>query len=148
MSQSASASSEGFRDHGVFLLRLLLGGVLVVHAAGSLLSLAAAGGQGLATIYSLVVAETIVGVSLLIGFQVRWVALGAVVVLLASAWLVGGASWLVDGTGAGREVPILLAVVAVAQFLLGDGRYAITRSALLRWRRNREAEREQHVQAA
>lgn len=141
MSQSASASSEGFRDHGVFLFRLLLGGVLVAHAAGSLLSLAAAGGQGLATIYSLVVAETIVGVSLLIGFQVRWVALGAVVVLLASAWLV-------DGAGAGREVPILLAVVAVAQFLLGDGRYAITRSALLRWRRHREAAPEQHVQTA
>lgn len=139
---SQIAASEKIRDHGIFLLRLLLGALFVAHAAGSLLSLPASGEHAPGTVYALVVAEIIVGVSLLIGFQVRLAAIGAVVVLAVSSLLLGSSGWLFPGSAGGREVPVLLALLAVVQSLLGDGRYAISRSLLLRWRRNRQEDQQ------
>lgn len=139
---SQIAASEKFRDHGIFLLRLLLGALFVAHAAGSLLSLPSSGEHAPGAVYAIVVAEIIVGISLLIGFQVRLAAIGAVAVLAASGWLLGGSGWLIPGSTGGREITVLLALVAIVQSLLGDGRYAISKSLLLRWRRNRQEDQQ------
>jgi hypothetical protein len=51
-----------------------------------------------------------------------------------------GGSWLVPGSRSGREIPLLLGFIAFVQFLLGDGRYVVSKSALLRWCRGQQAQ--------
>jgi putative oxidoreductase len=69
------------------------------------------------------------GAMLILGIYARWVALALIPALLgAIIWAHGGAGWVFNAPGGGWEYPLYLIVLSVAQFLLGDGRYALRSS--------------------
>ncbi len=76
--------------------------------------------------YVTIAAELGAGVLLIAGFATRWVALATVSILLGAAWVHLPNGWVFSAQGGGWEYPVFLAVVAVVQFLLGDGAYGLS----------------------
>jgi putative oxidoreductase len=70
-------------------------------------------------------AELIGGALILLGIGSRWVSAALVPVLLGATWAHAGNGWLFSAPGGGWEYPAFLALAAVAQALLGDGRFAL-----------------------
>jgi putative oxidoreductase len=70
-------------------------------------------------------AELIGGALILGGLGTRWVALALVPVLLGATWAHAGNGWLFSAPNGGWEYPAFLAIAAVAQGLLGDGKFAL-----------------------
>jgi len=81
---------------------------------------------GYATFY----AEAIGGVLLVLGVQTRWVAAALLPILAGAVWAHSGNGWMFGYPNGGWEYPLYLVVLAVAQILLGDGAYALSRSWL------------------
>lgn len=71
-------------------------------------------------------AELIGGALILSGLGTRWVALALVPVLLGATWVHAGNGWLFTAPNGGWEYPAFLAAAAVAQALLGDGKFAVS----------------------
>lgn len=71
-------------------------------------------------------AELIGGALILAGVCSRWVAAALVPVLLGATWAHAGNGWLFSAPNGGWEYPAFLAAAAVAQALLGDGKFALT----------------------
>ncbi len=90
--------------------------------------------------YVVFAAEAGGGILLVLGVQTRWVALALVPVLIGATWTHWGNGWMFGYENGGWEYPLYLTVLAVAQVLLGDGRWALMPSrplsALLRLRPN------------
>ena len=80
--------------------------------------------------YVVFAAEAIGGILLILGIQARWVALAVVPILVGATWAHWGNGWMFGYTNGGGEYPLYLTLLAVAQFMLGDGAYALVRSAL------------------
>jgi putative oxidoreductase len=125
------------RDYGVLLLRVSLGAMFLAH--GLLLKVATFGLAGTAGFfeslglpaglaYLTVLAETLGGVLLILGVQTRWVSLALLPILLGAVWVHAGNGWVFSAANGGWEYPAYLAVLAVAQALLGDGAYALSPS--------------------
>lgn len=72
------------------------------------------------------VAELVGGALILIGAWSRWVAAALVPVLLGALSVHAGNGWLFTNANGGWEYPAFLTAAAIAQALLGDGRYAVT----------------------
>jgi len=70
-------------------------------------------------------AELIGGALILAGLGTRWVALALVPVLLGATWVHAGNGWLFTAPNGGWEYPAFLAVAAITQALLGDGKFAL-----------------------
>jgi putative oxidoreductase len=79
--------------------------------------------------YAVFFVEAIGGTLLILGAYARWVALALLPVLIGAAWTHWSNGWLFTNANGGWEYPVFLAAAAVAQFLLGDGAYAITSRA-------------------
>ena len=75
--------------------------------------------------YVVFLAEAIGGLLLLAGVYTRWVALALVPILIGAAWVHWPNGWLFTAPNGGWEYPVFLSAAAVAQFLLGDGAYAM-----------------------
>ena len=75
--------------------------------------------------YAVFFAEAIGGILLLAGVYARWTALALVPVLIGAAWVHWPNGWLFTAPNGGWEYPVFLTLAAVAQFLLGDGAYAL-----------------------
>lgn len=71
-------------------------------------------------------AELVGGALILAGVYSRWVAAALVPVLLGATWAHAGNGWLFSAPNGGWEYPAFLAAAAVAQALLGDGKFALT----------------------
>jgi len=71
-------------------------------------------------------AEIAGGAALIVGFQVRWVALALIPVLLGATWAHAGNGWLFTSAKGGWEYPAFLTVAALVQALLGAGVFALT----------------------
>ena len=84
-------------------------------------------------------AEIAGGAALIVGFQVRWVALALIPVLLGATWAHAGNGWLFTSAKGGWEYPAFLTVAALVQALLGAGVFAL---------RGGRAERASRLQAA
>lgn len=128
------------RDYGVLLLRVSLGVMFLTH--GLLLKVMTFGlagtagffeslGLPAALAYLTVFAEIAGGVLLILGVQTRWVALALLPILVGAFWVHAGNGWVFSGPKGGWEYPAYLAVLAVAQALLGDGAYALSPSRSL-----------------
>ena len=76
--------------------------------------------------YVVFVAEGLGGILLILGVQVRAVALALLPVLLGATWVHAGNGWLFSNSGGGWEYPLFLTVATAAQALLGAGAYALT----------------------
>jgi len=128
------------QDTAILLLRVSLGVMFLAHSV--LLKLMTFGLPGTAAFfvgvglpgwlaYATFAAEAIGGALLLLGVQARWVALALSPVMLgALAWVHAANGWVFTSPNGGWEYPLYLFVLCVAQFLLGDGPYALSRSRL------------------
>lgn len=71
-------------------------------------------------------AEAVGGVMLILGVKSRWVALGLLPALVgAIVFAHARIGWVFTAPGGGWEYPLYLAMASIAQFLLGDGRFAL-----------------------
>jgi putative oxidoreductase len=71
-------------------------------------------------------AELAGGALLLAGLGTRWVSAALVPILVGAAWAHAGNGWLFSAPNGGWEYPAFLVAAAIAQALLGDGRYAVS----------------------
>ncbi len=136
-------------EHATFLLRLALGIMLIAHSW--LLKLFVFTLPGTANFfqslglpswsaYAVFAIEAVAGILLVLGIQSRWVALTVVPILAGATWAHWGNGWLFNNTNGGWEYPIYLTLLAFVQFLLGDGSFAVKRSAALPGLTGRDAE--------
>lgn len=125
-------------DLGIALLRVSLGAMYLAHSIVlKLLTFSLAGTADYFESISLpgwlayvtFAAEAVGGVLLVLGIQARWVALALTPALLgAIIWAHAGNGWVFNAPGGGWEYPLYLIVLSVAQALLGDGAFALSRS--------------------
>jgi putative oxidoreductase len=77
------------------------------------------------TAYAVTFAEIAGGVALILGVRSRIVSAALLPVLLGAAFAHWGNGWVFSAPNGGWEYPAFLAVSAVVQILLGDGRLAL-----------------------
>ncbi len=70
-------------------------------------------------------AELIGGVLILLGLGTRYAAAALIPFLIGATWAHAGNGWLFSAPNGGWEYPAFLAAAALAQALLGDGRFAL-----------------------
>ena len=116
------------------LLRVSLGTMFIAHAllkyyvftlpgtAQFFESLGLPGALAYATFW----AELAGGVLILAGVYSRWVSAALIPVLVGATWAHAGNGWVFTAPNGGWEYPAFLTVVAAAQALLGDGRFALS----------------------
>lgn len=78
--------------------------------------------------YVVFASEAIGGTLLVLGAQTRWVALALVPILAGATWAHWGNGWMFGYENGGWEYPLYLTLLAICQFMLGDGRYALVPS--------------------
>lgn len=130
--------------YAALLLRVALGAMFLAHSvwlklfvftlpgtAGFFASLGLPGWLA----YAVFAAEAVGGTLLILGVQARWVALALMPVLAGATWAHAGNGWMFGYEGGGWEYPLYLTVLALAQALLGDGRYALSPSRPIAGRR-------------
>jgi putative oxidoreductase len=71
-------------------------------------------------------AELVGGALILAGVYTRWVSAALVPVLIGATWAHAANGWLFSALNGGWEYPAFLTLVAAAQALLGDGKYALS----------------------
>ena len=127
------------RSYGVFLLRVALGVMFLVHSVVyMLLTLTLPGtakffvsiGLSAWLAYATFLAEALGGILLVLGIQTRWVALFLSPILIGATWAHAGNGWLFASENGGWEYPLYLFVLCIAQAMLGDGAYALAPSRL------------------
>ena len=115
------------------ILRIALGAMFIAHALlkyyvftlpGTAQLFESLGLPG-ALAYLTFWAELIGGALILAGVYSRWVSAALVPVLLGATWAHAANGWVFTSANGGWEYPAFLAAAAVAQALLGDGRYAL-----------------------
>jgi putative oxidoreductase len=122
--------------YAALILRVSLGALFIAHgllkwmvftlpgAAGFFESLGLPGWGA----YAVTFVELAGGIALIAGFHARYVALALVPILIGSIVLVhGGNGWQFGNQGGGWEFPAFWTVALLAQFLLGDGAFAVVR---------------------
>jgi len=128
---------ERIAPQAVFLLRVTLGVMFVAHSLylklfiftlpGTAQFFQSIGLPGWSA-YVVFILEAVGGVMLILGIQARWAALVLVPILAGATWAHWGSGWLFTNENGGWEYPAYLTILAFAQFLLGDGAYALVRS--------------------
>ena len=76
--------------------------------------------------YAVFFLELFGGLLILAGAYSRCVAAALIPVLLGATWAHSGNGWLFTSPNGGWEYPAFLTLAAVAQVLLGDGKYALS----------------------
>jgi putative oxidoreductase len=71
-------------------------------------------------------AELVGGALILAGVYSRWVSAALIPVLIGATWAHAANGWLFTAPNGGWEYPAFLTLVAAAQALLGDGKYALS----------------------
>lgn len=69
------------------------------------------------------------GIMLILGIQARWVALVLAPIMAGATWVHWGNGWVFDSANGGWEYPMYLTLLALVQVMLGDGAYAVNKSA-------------------
>jgi putative oxidoreductase len=119
--------------YAALVLRLALGLMFIAHSLLKVLVFTLPGTVGFFQslglpgffAYITIVAEIAGGIALIAGFQVRWVALALVPVLLGATWVHSGNGWLFTSAKGGWEYPAFLTVAALVQSMLGAGAFAL-----------------------
>jgi putative oxidoreductase len=135
-------TQQQLTENGVTLLRVSLGVMYLAHSI--VLKLFTFGLAGTAGYFESIglpgwlayvtfAAEAVGGAMLVLGIYARWATVALIPALLgAIIWVHGGNGWVFTARGGGWEYPLYLIILSVAQFLLGDGRYALRQSPTLR----------------
>lgn len=125
-------NSDAGVDAGALVLRLALGTVLIAHSlylklmvftlAGTAAFFESIGLPGWLA-YVVFTLEAVGGVLLVLGLQVRMVALVLIPVLLGATWAHWSNGWLFTAENGGWEYPLFLTVIAATVALIGSGAY-------------------------
>lgn len=124
-------------ETATFLLRVALGLMFIAHSWFLKLYVFSLPGTakffssiGLPDWFAYVVfaAEAIGGIALVLGIQARWAALALTPILAGATWAHWGNGWMFGYANGGWEYPLYLTLLAVVQFMLGDGAYALVPS--------------------
>jgi putative oxidoreductase len=124
--------------YAALLLRVSLGVMFVAHAGlklfvftlpGTVQFFESIGYPGFVA-YVVTFAELFGGIALIVGFQVRAVALAFVPILIGATLQHAGNGWMFANQGGGWEFPAFWTVALLVQALLGGGAYALKISAL------------------
>jgi len=119
--------------YAALVLRLALGVMFIAHALlkytvftlpGTVKFFESLGLPG-PLAYLTFAAELVGGALILAGLGSRYAAAALVPVLIGATWAHAGNGWLFSAPNGGWEYPAFLAAAAIAQALLGDGRYAV-----------------------
>lgn len=123
-------------NYGIALLRISLGLMLLAHSVvlkyfvytlpGTAQFFASIGLPGFLA-YVVFSVEVIGGLALVLGIGTRYAAAAVVPVLVGALWTHSGNGWVFSGPNGGWEYPLYLTVLAIAQVLLGDGAFALSR---------------------
>ncbi len=131
-------SQNQLADFAAFLLRVALGTMFIAHSVVlKLLTYTLPGtaaffqsiGLPAWSAYVVFAAEAVGGTMLILGIQARWVAIVLLPILAGATWVHSGNGWVFDSAHGGWEYPAYLTILAIAQFLLGDGALALSKSA-------------------
>jgi putative oxidoreductase len=119
--------------YAAFVLRLSLGVMFIAHALlkifvftvpGTVAFFQSVGFPGWLA-YITIAAELAGGVLLLLGVYSRVVALALIPFLLGALFVHVGNGWVFNAPNGGWEYPAFLALAALVQALLGDGKFAL-----------------------
>tara|TARA_Y100001963_G_C6678590_1_gene398710 strand:- start:116 stop:553 length:438 start_codon:yes stop_codon:yes gene_type:complete len=130
------AAMPSTNDLASLLLRLALGLMFLAHGltkllvwtlAGTAQFFASAGFPGWLA-YPITGLELVGGALLILGVQVRWLALLLGVELAFAVIPHLGNGWMFQAPHGGWEYPAFLSITAFALALMGEGRYALMRS--------------------
>lgn len=110
-----------FLAHGIVLKLLTFG---LPGTAAFFRSIGLPGGLAYATF----AAEVVGGTMLVLGVQARLAATALLPFMLGALWVHAGNGWVFTATGGGWEYPAYIAILCVAQVLLGDGAHALAPS--------------------
>ena len=125
---------DNSRDYGIALLRIAMGGLVLVHGAIKLFIFTPAGTAGYfaslglpaALAYLTILIEVGGGLALIAGLCTRITSLALAVVMIGTIVTVHGAKgFLFSNAGGGWEYPAFWAVALVAQALMGEGAFAL-----------------------
>lgn len=119
--------------NAAFVLRLALGSMSLAHGLLKVLVFTLPGTVGFFeqvgfpgwTAYLVVLVEVVGGVMLIAGVYVREVAIALVPILLGATYVHLGNGWVFNNANGGWEYPAYLTIAAVAQAMLGPGRFAL-----------------------
>ena len=120
--------------YAAFVLRVALGAMFIAHALlkyyvftlpGTVQFFQSIGLPG-PLAYVTFGAELIGGALIILGLGSRWVAAALAPILLGALWAHAGNGWIFTAKGGGWEYPAFLAAIAIAQALLGDGKFALS----------------------
>ena len=134
---SGSPVDHALAPYAVALLRIALGVMFVAHSLWLKLFVFTLPGtaQFFASIglpgpfaYSVFAIEAVGGILLILGIQARWVALALAPILAGATWAHWGNGWMFGYENGGWEYPLYLTLLAIMQFMLGDGAWALRRS--------------------
>ena len=78
--------------------------------------------------YGVAFAEIIGGTMLLLWVYTRWVALALIPILLGALTVHWANGWVFSAQGGGWEYPLFLVSASIAQFLLGNGAFALSKT--------------------
>ncbi|MEM1264317.1 MAG: DoxX family protein [Pseudomonadota bacterium] len=126
---------------GASILRVALGIIFLAHSAYLkvfVFTMAGTAGYfesiGLPAFsaYAVCGIEMVGGLALITGIRVREAAIALAIVAFGAVWAHSSAGWLFTNEGGGWEYPLFLGLAAVAQALLGPGRFALTLPAARR----------------
>ena len=120
-------------DYAALVLRLGLGIMFLAHGLLKVLVFTLPGTAGFFesvgfpgwTAYLVTFAEIGGGLLLIAGVAVRAVSIALIPVLLGALYVHFGAGWLFSNENGGWEYPAFLTVAAIAQALLGPGKFAL-----------------------
>lgn len=131
-------NTERSKEYGIALLRISLGVMFIAHSVvlkHFTFTLPGTAGYfesiGLPGFLAYVVfgMEAVGGILLVLGVRTREVAAALIPVLAGALWVHAGNGWVFSNAGGGWEYPLYLIVLSAAQILLGEGAFALTRSA-------------------
>ena len=124
-------------DLAALVLRLTLGAVLLAHGLLKLVVFTPAGtaaffekiGLPGPLAYVVIAAELVAGIAIVVGWRTRLFAAAIAAILFGSALPHIPNGWMFSAAGGGWEYSAFLGFTAIAVALLGEGRYAIGRTA-------------------
>lgn len=119
--------------YGAFLLRIALGAMWIAHALLKWFIFSIPGfaswleSQGLPGIFAwpVFLAELLGGAAIMVGFYARHVAVALIPVMVVALSTHVANGWLFINQGGGWEYPAFLTVASFAQWLVGDGAFAL-----------------------
>lgn len=122
-------------NHGAFLTRVTLGGILLAHGALKVFVFTIPGTVGffeslglpVIVAYLTIFGEIAGGIALILGIYPRLVAFLSLPILAGAAWAHLGNGWVFSNQGGGWEFPVVLIVLAVIVVIQGAGSFAIKR---------------------